>query len=268
MYTLINAAKYAIQQKDTLPFSIYSSIKEQHIFNVPIIKPLLIFVLDGRKELGQETPLNCPAGSFIFLSNSPNIDMRNIPDDKEYFALLIEFEYTDFDTLKPSKLKAETHFQGPIDSVLSNTLQQFIEWSVFAPKDLWSLRRQELLQLLYYLGYKQVSAVVESPSMAHRLHNLISADINNTLNATHMASMLAMSESTLRRRLAQEKTTIQTIKDQAKLGYGLHLIQTSTLSIGLIAEKCGYTSQSRFTDRFKQLFGITPTELRKTRMTD
>jgi AraC-like DNA-binding protein len=35
-----------------------------------------------------------------------------------------------------------------------------------------------------------------------------------------------------------------------------------------VAERCGYQSQSRFTDKFKQFFGVTPTELRKTRMRD
>ncbi|WP_462154574.1 helix-turn-helix domain-containing protein [Pseudoalteromonas piscicida] len=53
-----------------------------------------------------------------------------------------------------------------------------------------------------------------------------------------------------------------------KLGHGLHLIQTSYEPIGLIAEKCGYSSSSRFTDRFKQLYGLTPSALRKTRMSD
>ncbi|WP_084683746.1 helix-turn-helix domain-containing protein [Psychromonas hadalis] len=49
---------------------------------------------------------------------------------------------------------------------------------------------------------------------------------------------------------------------------GIHLLQTTHFSIGLISEKCGYQSQSRFTDRFKTLFGLTPSELRKTKMAD
>ena len=60
------------------PFSIYTAVADQSILNVPIIKPLLICVLDGRKELGAgQATVN--AGEFVFLSNTPNIDMRNIP---------------------------------------------------------------------------------------------------------------------------------------------------------------------------------------------
>lgn len=61
---------------------------------------------------------------------------------------------------------------------------------------------------------------------------------------------------------------MQEIKDQARLGLGLHLLQTTHYSIVLIAEKCGYKSQSRFTDRFKERFGLTLSELQKTKMED
>jgi AraC-like DNA-binding protein len=79
---------------------------------------------------------------------------------------------------------------------------------------------------------------------------------------------LLMSESKLRRKLKLEGTSVQEIKDQARLGLALHLLQTSSNSIGVIADKCGYQSQSRFTERFKKRFGLTPSELKKTKMTD
>jgi hypothetical protein len=63
---------------------------------VPVIKPLLICVLDGCKKLGKDDEIICSAGDFIFLANSPNIHMRNIPQNSEYFALLIEFGYKNF----------------------------------------------------------------------------------------------------------------------------------------------------------------------------
>lgn len=268
MRKLILSSKQVLQEKQPLPFSIYSSVKEQHILNVPVIKPLLICVLDGCKKLGEKNEINCPAGSFIFLSNSPNVDMRNIPEDTEYFALLIEFDFRDFDCFTPEPVKPQRFFQGQIDSALHKTLQQFVEWAAFAPSDMWSVRRQEILQFIYHLGYEQVNAIVESPGISHKLHSIISADISDDLSADYLSSRLAMSKSTLRRKLAAEGTSLQAIKDRARLGYGLHLLQTNLEPIGRIAEQCGYQSQSRFTDKFKQLFGITPTELRKTRMRD
>ena len=268
MQHLIQTIKYVIKEKTTLPFSVYSSVKEQQIFNVPVIKPLLICILDGCKKLGYQGEVDCPPGSFIFLSNNPNIDMRNIPSDNEYFALLIEFSDRDFDCLEHQTHNNGLHFQGVIETTLENTLQQFVEWSVFAPSDIWHIRRQEILQTLMYLGYKEVCGAMVSPSISHRLHTLISKDIAANLGAAQLASMLAMSESTLRRKLHDEGSSVQSIKENVKLGYGLHLVQSSDTSIGHIAEQCGYSSQSRFTEKFKQLFGVTPTELRKTKLRD
>ncbi|KAE9698691.1 helix-turn-helix domain-containing protein, partial [Enterobacteriaceae bacterium TzEc077] len=48
--------------------------------------------------------------------------------------------------------------------------------------------------------------------------------------------------------------------------HGLHIIQTTNKSIGNIAFECGYQFQNPFTEQFKNLFGITPRELRKTKM--
>lgn len=261
-------AKDTLELGKPLPFSIYSSVKEQKIVNVPIIKPMLICVLDGSKKLGSPGEIECPFGSFIILSNRPSISMRNIPGDGEYLALIVEFEFEDFHCLPPSSGKAAPFVQGRIDQVFLNTLQQFVEWSAFAPPALWRVRRQEILQLVYHLGYEQVSAVVEPPSLSHKVHGIISANVAADLNAGEVAARLALSESTLRRKLSAEGATLQAIKDRAKLGYGLHLVQTTFAPVGRIAEKCGYQSQSRFTDKFKQLFGTTPTELRKTRMRD
>lgn len=266
MQQLIETARTIVQEKAALPFSIYSSSAEQCLLDVPVWKPLLIFVLSGQKELGTVDVVNCPSGSFIFLSNTPHIAMRNIPGDVEYLSLIIEFDYTDFDCLKSRKPSTDTFFQGEIESRLELTLQQFVEWSAFAPADMWHLRRQEILQLLVSLGFDQVGSIMEPPTLSHRVHTIISDNMTSSLEVSDLSSMLAMSESTLRRKLSAEGSSFQAIKDRAKLGHGLHLLQSGFDSIGLIAEQCGYSSQSRFTDKFKQLFNITPTELRKTRM--
>lgn len=266
MQKLITTITEVMREEKALPFSVYSSVEEQRMFNVPVIKPLLIFILSGNKTLGFNEEINCPAGSFVFLANSPEIVMRNVPNDVNYFSLLIEFEYADFNSLDLQKTNTQNYFRGKVSQRLESTLQQFVEWSVFSPADIWHLRRQEILHVLLSLGFNQVRGILEPPTLTHKVYTIIREQIATDLGAETLSSMLAMSESTLRRKLSAEGSNLQSIKDQAKLGYGLHLTQTSFEPIGLIAEKCGYSSQSRFTDKFKQLFGITPTALRKTRL--
>ncbi len=267
MNSLIASATKATSIDSPLPFSVISCLSEQHILNVAISKPLLICVLSGQKELGDEKAIFRP-GEFLFLSNTPKVDMRNISNQgSSYFALLIEFEYADFDVFDiRSEQKPCDYFSGFLSPLLADTLQQLVDWAPNVPKVLWENRRKELLSLIYHMGFKQVSSIIEPPSLTYRIEKLIGENLQSDFRAQDVASHLAMSESNVRRKLSSEKTSFQLIKDRVKLGVGLHLVQTTTTSISLIAEQCGYHSQSRFTDKFKTQFGLTPTELRKTQV--
>jgi AraC-like DNA-binding protein len=276
MQKLINATKAANREGRVLPFSVYSSVKEQHLLNVPVVKPLFIAVLDGDKKLGHQSEIICQAGDFIFLSDNPAINMRNIPKETEYFALLIEFELDDFigigveNTVKidERKTNAESFSVGEISNALGKFLQQFVEWSCYAPQAMWSLRKKELLHLLCHMGHTEILAMAAQHKLGHKIHALLSEQPSVDIPLSAICQQVAMSESTLRRKLTAEGTTVQEIKDQVKLGLGLHLLQTTSHSIVYIAEQCGYQSQSRFTSRFKSRFGLTPTDLRKTKLNE
>lgn len=265
MKKLINTVKAVNTTDRTLPFAVYSSIKEQHLLNVPVVKPLFIAVLDGDKKLGKEGEIVCRAGDFIFLSDSPAINMRNIPKEKEYFALLIEFEYQDFEGIGAKTVSDKTYSIGEIPIALEKCLQQFVEWSLFSPKELWPLRRKEILHLLYHLGHKDILSMATPHKLGQKIHAILSEQPSADMPLSIICQQVAMSESTLRRKLNAEGTTVQEIKDQVKLGLGLHLLQTTGHAIVYIAEQCGYQSQSRFTSRFKERFGLTPSALRKTK---
>lgn len=268
MTDLIGTISSALNKEVSQPFSIYSSIHEQRLLNVPIAKPLLIVVLSGNKELGVDSELRCHAGEFIFLSNSTSVDMRNIPNNKAYFALLIEFDYQDFIGLQINSANNQEHYIGKTCSTLETCLQQFVAFAQWAPEQLWSYRKRELISLLCHLGHDEILTLLANPQLKDKLHDMFIKKDNCDLSIQNICQQLAMSESTLRRKLKAESTSVQEIKDRAKLGLALHLLQTTKDSIGIIADKCGYQSQSRFTDRFKKHFGLTPSELRKTKMTE
>ena len=267
MESLLQALN-CIEKQQAYPFAVYTSLKEQRLLNVPITKPLLIVLLKGEKELGNNRELKCQSGDFIFLSDSPSVHMRNIPDEQEYCALLIEFDYQDFEGLQTNKLAYPTFCSGRTEPVLENTLLQFVQSVSWSPRQLWSSRKREILQILCHMGYKQVLSMLGKSQTSYRLLELFNVKGFGDASINDICDHLAMSESTLRRKLKAEGTSLQEIKDQARFGLGLHLLQTSHYAISLIAEKCGYTSQSRFSERFKERFGLTPTELKKTKMAD
>ncbi|WP_071871603.1 helix-turn-helix transcriptional regulator [Atopomonas hussainii] len=278
MHTLIHACQTLASQDRALPFALYSAVHAQHLRNVTIAKPLLVVVLSGSKALGYAEPLTCRAGDFALLANNATLSVRNLPEAGDYLALLIEFEYADFAPLTahspsgvlpsvPSQsVPAPRYVHGTVEPLLHTALLQFVQWSACAPAALWPLRRQELLQLLAVSGYPAVSQLCLPPSLSQRVYAVLGAEPRQTPDAATLAAQLAMSEATLRRRLSAEGTNLQTLKDSAKLSRALHLLQTGFAPIGQIAEQCGYHSQSRFTEKFKQHFGLTPTALRRTRL--
>lgn len=268
MKDLIAHARQAIASEKGAPFSVYHAIKEQTIINVPITKPLLIYVLDGTKRLGVNSEVICDSGEFVFLSNNPQVHLRNIPRGAEYFALLIEFELSDFECLPSDSNPKEPMIKGKVNDALYQSLLQFVDCASYLPDSLWASRRQELLQIFQHEGFPNPRCITTTPDLSHQVYRLVSTDLSADMSSQWLAAELALSESTLRRKLRVEGTSVQEIKDRVKLGTALHLIQTTFESIGIIAERCGYQSQSRFTGKFKQRFGITPTALRKTRMPD
>ncbi len=194
--------------------------------------------------------------------------MRNIPKNNEYFALLIEFDHQDFSGLQVMSNNKKDHVIGTISSTLTTCLQQFVDIAPALPRSTWSLRKREIIELLCHTGHNDILSLLSYSSLKERLHEIFINQSFSQLQTPYICEQLGMSESTLRRKLKQEGTSMQELKDQAKLGLSLHLLQTTNDAIGLIADKCGYQSQSRFTDRFKKHFGLTPSQLRKTKMAD
>lgn len=268
--SIFQSAQRVIRKKAPLPYSVYAAHHEQRIVNVPIIKPLMICVLEGEKHLGfgLDDSVQCETGEFILLSNRAEVDFRNIPGQSMYKALLIDFDLDDFECLPKTKTHKTHYTLGRLDKLIQTTLLQFVDWAEYAPATLWSHRRQELLKLLYQQGYEEIADLATPRSFSHRLSHLIHQRLmqQQTINAQSLAEELAMSESTLRRKLHAENLTLQTIKDQLRLGMGLHLIQTRRDAIGIIADQCGFASQSRFAEKFKKAFGIAPSALRKTKL--
>ncbi len=263
---LIRIANEALQDKPDLPFYVYSAIHQQTLNNIAITKPTLVFVMRGHKTIGQPEQAVCHSHHFVFLSNHKLATIRNIPDKKEYLALIIEFDTEDFSGLSLISNQPSTpYILGKTSVELETLLLQFLEISKWASANILSNRKKEILMCLYEMGYQEIASFGNNATLSFRIHALFRQYQFQNLTWQTICHALAMSESTIRRKLQLENQTIKNIKDNAQLGTALHLLQTSSDSIQSIAEQCGYFSPSRFTKNFKQRFGLTPSELRKTK---
>ena len=271
MQTLIQTILDKTSSPINLPYAAYTSVQTQNLRNVPIVNPCFIAVLSGEKELTIQDSFNCNAGEFVVLADNNNVHMRNLPSGADYFALFIEFEADDFvdlDVSPTTQTPKNKYVHGQINQQLKTCLQQFVEWTALVPENLWSQRRKELLQILIYLGYPQVIGCLSAQSTISRCNAVLRQHPYSITSSAFVAEQLNMSESSLRRKLAAEQSSFQQLKDQIRLGTALHLLQTTQHSITYIAEQSGYQSPSKFASRFKQRFGLTPTQLRKTKEID
>lgn len=80
--------------------------------------------------------------------------------------------------------------------------------------------------------------------------------------AQDIAATLAVSASTLRRRLQLESQSFRQIVEEVRMASALSQLQSTRLPIGEIAVRCGYLSSSRFTARFRQHYGCLPKTVR------
>lgn len=100
------------------------------------------------------------------------------------------------------------------------------------------------------------------PTAAAIVQGLVAARPHVPWTAADAARALGISEPTLRRRLAAEDTSFRHIVTEVRLLHGLMLLQTSATPILEVALECGYESPSRFSSRFRERFGMSPSEMR------
>lgn len=96
-------------------------------------------------------------------------------------------------------------------------------------------------------------------SFTGRIRSLIGRDFSQTIpDFDSIARQLHTSPQTLRRRLREENTSFQEIKDYLRRDLAIYYLSRPDYSINEIAEKVGFTEPSTFHRAFKKWTGVTP----------
>lgn len=90
------------------------------------------------------------------------------------------------------------------------------------------------------------------------LDALSDGDTFNNLQIEEIAESLAITSRTLRRKLAEEDTSFNEIKNIARRDTALHLLCQQRHSIASVAHRLGYSEAASFTRAFKEWTGVTP----------
>ncbi|PXV71081.1 AraC family transcriptional regulator [Sinimarinibacterium flocculans] len=126
-----------------------------------------------------------------------------------------------------------------------------------------ALARHALAELLLWLHESNVTLASSQPrSMVARLRLMVSRSPSSPWSLPHAAEQLAVSQTTLRRRLSAEGATFGDVLADARMSHAMMMLQSTQRAISSIASDVGYASASRFSVRFRSRSGFAPSVVR------
>ncbi|MEJ2693711.1 MAG: helix-turn-helix transcriptional regulator [Candidatus Thiodiazotropha sp.] len=255
---------------------IFHCRQPQSLRNIPIHQPVAILVVSGHKivALG-ERRLEIPPGELLLLPSGCTIEIGNHPGHhgEDYLALAIAFPEDSLSLFRRSygpdtPLDALPLWSASATNDIVSALAQWVEWCMLHPIDPLHARHRhaEILLLLARAGIAGNLLLNRDTRWRDRVAQLLSLDPARDWSAGDVCRRLGIGESTLRRRLHEEGSSFRQVLEESRMLTALALLQETFWSVGQIAEAVGYSSHSRFSERFKRRFGLLPAELKKSRV--
>ncbi|MBV1919564.1 MAG: AraC family transcriptional regulator [Pseudomonadales bacterium] len=102
---------------------------------------------------------------------------------------------------------------------------------------------------------------IETVSMA--IKTLLLSGLPEEISVEEVSKSLNLSERTLQRKLAEEKTNFKALKQVVRKEEAIRLLETTKLSIEQIAFNLGYEQRSSFSAAFLRWTGVTPAKWRE-----
>lgn len=169
----------------------------------------------------------------------------------------VELEKAEFDYPRPDHGDEYRHiFHCPLAFESDCTALTFSKRFLSAPviRD-----KPEMRQFLKTSPADLLSRPDESNTWTGRIRGLIGRDFSKPMpDFDWIAQELHTSPQTLRRRLKQENTSFQEIKDLLRRDMAIYYLAHPEMPINDIAERVGFTEPSTFHRAFKKWTGVTP----------
>jgi AraC-like DNA-binding protein len=247
------------------------------ILRVHVQQPALILVDRGIKTVKPERGPGASArpGQAIVLAGDQTVDFTNaVPDGTHYEARWLVFDPALLDDghyasraaqlAPPGKAQAAARVLARVPDSLAEAFQRATHALAPEPALPDAVARQRVLEAMHWLLEEGIAlrSPPPGPGVAVKVRALLAGRLDLDWSANRVAGELAMSEPTLRRRLAAEGTSLTELLVDARMATALTLLQATSQPVSEIAFSVGYESPSRFAVRFRQRFGFAPTAVR------
>ncbi|WP_269458939.1 helix-turn-helix transcriptional regulator [Pseudomonas chlororaphis] len=245
--------------------------RAQHTPNFFFQDATLLLIASGKLEMNSSTREISITDSASLLLVEPgtwaNLHKTPAGPEKRFRSVFLTFSpellerfHRERQSADQQSLESVRH--TPLDGELKSSLQQLCA-SVSSAAISDERLRYRLLDLLSALAERGVGyGRHQAPGTAGRVRLLLSEAPAHPWTARETGRALAMSEATLRRRLAQEQVRFDELLIDVRMHHGLMLLQSTDWTISRIAEASGYLSRARFAERFQKRFGYLPSAVR------
>lgn len=242
---------------------------------VQVDAPLLVVPMAGLKRLevdGKQAEVAC--GEFVMLHQACRMGVENLPppgDADAYRAWVVPFPWrvvtlarslvgAHSSSAPAAAVPAKPFSCGDVTPLLPGVRAYLTAMSPVGEVPNAAQRDHALLGLLLALARAGHDYFLhaQDPSMAARIRLLVAAAPARSWVSGDFELALHVSGATLRRRLAQEETSLRHILRETRLQHGLGLLQSSRRPLKSIALASGYLSVASFSRGFLDQFGVEP----------
>jgi len=247
----------------------------QSLTRMTVTAPTLMIPLVGTKRITvAEQGYRAGRGDCLILPPHTAFDVENIPESgsARYLGIALVFDAAAMDQFRTlygpeiGRWTLTPRWVARGNDELFSAIRDWVTRNRSFPADetLTRHRMCEFLLLLARLGVAGNLLFQHQPRLRDRAKHLLALDPGRDWRIGEVTARLALSESTLRRGLRLEGTSFRDLLEEVRLDRGVELVMATEMPIGQIAHDCGYQSQSRFSERFRLRFSLSPTELRAT----
>ena len=244
----------------------YKGKRNQPLTNVFIHAPTIIWVEQGYKKLWwHEQSFEFNRSNWLLVPAGQYLTFVNAPEQQQFYSRALVLsqqppqEWTINDV--PTKLSSPQIKTTPSLEYCFNLI------SDMANHGLTQETQQQFLFGLYAELNKTGALAKLFPSMQQQVRDKLANYLSSAPGDEHKievaAAHLAMSRATLTRKLTAEGTSFRSVLTEIRMTHALSLLQNHFTQLDA-ALACGYQSEARFTQRFKQQFGLTPRQYQLT----
>lgn len=250
----------------------FKAKRRQRLCVGPIPRPLVAVILDGEKHV-LDTGERARRGDVLFVPAQRPCNLINVPPSPSQpyrsFGLQVAPQVTaQLGARHPGLLDGPLPWAHPEPRVMAPSHATLLALLHFArslgdPDAHVELLRHRLEDVLLSVllawrhGERQgATQAREDPILAVR--HLVRRTPERAWRATEIATQLAMSEATLRRRLAEAKTSFRQLLLEERMRLARTLLADRSLSVSEVALRCGYQSPSKFAAQFERFSGASP----------